>query len=385
MTSSVINFAKQLISIPSVSPMDLGCQELISNRLIGLGFSVEQININNTSNIWACKGSGNTLMFAGHTDVVSAGNLDHWKFPPFSPTIYRGNFFGRGIVDMKGALSAMIIAVERYIKKYPNFKGRLAFLITSDEESQALDGTKKVILNLIHRKESIDYCIIGEPSSVKRLGDVIKYGRRGSITACIRIYSIQKHIAYSKLFDNPIHQTIFFLKELLSTCWGRQNKFFASTSVQIYEIKSQSISSNMIPCKLTVKFNFRFNNEITSSEIKEKVQELLSNSNIEYSINWNLSGDPFLTKIGLLSDVVIQSIKSVCNIVPKLSTSGGTSDGRFISKICSEIIELGLVNKTIHKVNEKTKVEDLEVLSLMYENIITRLFFKIESESDKNV
>lgn len=372
----IVDFAKQLISIPSISPMDLGCQKLISDRLIRLGFSIEYMNINQTNNMWAYRGSGTTLAFAGHTDVVPAGNKSSWKFSPFCPTVYKEKLFGRGASDMKGALAAMVVAVENFIVKRPDHNGRIAFLITSDEESKALDGTKRVVSNLINRKEKIDYCIIGEPSSVEKVGDVIKNGRRGSITACICVSGIPGHIAYPHLSDNPIHKSISFLTSLISNLWDQGNKFFPPTSIQIYEIQSKSDSSNMIPNELTVKFNVRFSNEITSNSIKEKVERLLNYCRIKYSIKWHLSGEPFLTRSSLLANIVIKSIKKFHNIIPKLSTSGGTSDGRFISRMGSQIIELGLINKTIHKINEYAKVKDLKLLSNIYEHIIENVFEK---------
>ncbi|AAO26824.1 succinyl-diaminopimelate desuccinylase [Buchnera aphidicola str. Bp (Baizongia pistaciae)] len=373
---SVVNLAKQLISIPSISPMDLGCQKLISDRLINIGFSVENMNVNQTNNMWAYKGSGTTLAFSGHTDVVPIGNKILWNSPPFSPTVDKGVLFGRGSADMKGALAAMVIAVERFVKKQPDHHGRIAFLITSDEESMAHDGTIKIVSNLIKRKENIDYCIIGEPSSEQKLGDVIKNGRRGSITAYLCIYGVQGHIAYPNFSDNPIHKSISFFCTLISNCWDNGNVFFSPTSVQIYDIESKSSSDNMVPSELTVKFNFRFSNEITSSDIKKKVELLLKHFNLKYSIEWHVSGNPFLTKVGLLSDIVVRSVEELCHISPNLSTSGGTSDGRFIAELGSQIIELGLINKTIHKANECVEIKDLRLLCHLYECIITKIFEK---------
>ncbi|XBC37749.1 MAG: succinyl-diaminopimelate desuccinylase [Buchnera aphidicola (Meitanaphis microgallis)] len=377
MVCPVLDLAKELVSIPSVSPMDLGCQKIISDRLVNAGFSVEHMNYNDTCNIWACKGIGTTLAFSGHTDVVPSGNNKHWKFPPFCPTVYNGYLFGRGVADMKGALAAMIVSVERFVKKYPHHMGRLAFLITSDEESEATHGTKKIVENLISRKEKIDYCLIGEPSSVNDLGDVIKNGRRGSLTVCLHIYGKQGHIAYPHLSENPIHNVLPFLVNLISIDWDSGNNLFSPTSLQIYEIRSLSDSENVIPDTLLVKFNLRFGNVITVNAIKEKIQSLLTSANLKYDIKWKLSGKPFITRSGKLIDVAVNVIKSVCGIIPKLLTTGGTSDGRFITKMGSQILELGLVSQTIHQLNENIKVSDLQLLSRIYFHIIEKLLLKI--------
>ncbi|ANF16903.1 succinyl-diaminopimelate desuccinylase [Buchnera aphidicola (Schlechtendalia chinensis)] len=369
----VIRLAKQLISIPSISPLDLGCQKIILDRLIKIGFSIEQMNYRDINNIWAYKGSGTTLAFAGHTDVVHPGDENGWKFPPFFPVVHDGYLFGRGSADMKGALSAMIIAVENFVMKYPNHSGRIAFLITSDEESKAINGTKRIVKNLMLRKENIEYCVVGEPSSVALLGDVIKNGRRGSLTACLYIYGVQGHIAYARLSDNPIHEVLPFLSNLVSINWDNGNKFFPPTSLQIYEIQSGIGCNNMTPDRLLVKFNLRFSNVITSCSIKKRIEKLLIDFGLKYKIDWELSGTPFITKSGLLIDVVKDIIIKKCGISPKLLTTGGTSDGRFVYRMGSQILELGLVNKTIHQLNECTKVSDLKLLSEIYECIIEKL------------
>ncbi|XBC39318.1 MAG: succinyl-diaminopimelate desuccinylase [Buchnera aphidicola (Nurudea shiraii)] len=373
MIDRVLNLTKQLVSIPSISPMDLGCQKIISKRLISLGFSIECMDFHDTYNIWAYRGKGVTLAFSGHTDVVPIGNDKKWKFSPFVPTIHKGFLYGRGVSDMKGALAAMIVAVETFVKKYPNHSGRIAFLITSDEESKATYGTKKIVENLIFKKEKIDYCLIGEPSSVRYLGDIIKNGRRGSLSACLYIHGVQGHIAYPELADNPIHNVLQFLLNLLSVSWDNGNKYFPPTGFQIYEIHSSSNSDNMIPDTLLVKFNFRFGNSISIDLIKNKVEKLLNNSNVKYNIQWKLFGKPFVTKPGVLTDVVKNVIHKKCGIIPKLSTTGGTSDGRFIRKISPQILELGLINKTIHQSNENVKISDLKLLSVIYEEIIKTL------------
>ncbi|CAL4318916.1 succinyl-diaminopimelate desuccinylase [Buchnera aphidicola] len=369
----IVELAKQLISIPSISPADLGCQEIISNRLRSIGFTVEHININNTSNIWAFRGKGKNLTFAGHTDVVSAGKKNLWKFPPFSPTIENNTLFGRGAVDMKGALAAMIIAAENFIYLNPNHKNRLSFLITSDEESLAIDGTKAVIKKLISRKENIDYCILGEPSSNIKVGDSIKNGRRGSITGYLKILGVQGHVAYPKFSDNPIHKSISFLKELISHEFDKGNDFFPSTNMQIVKVESNSNSENLVPNELLIIFNIRFSPVITVQEIKKYFQKILLKYKIKYFIDWKLSGLPFFSTPGILTKVVTKAIQYTNKITPILSTAGGTSDGRFISLTGAEIIELGLLNKTIHKVNECVEIEDLCILSKIYEYIMNKL------------
>ncbi|WP_343152874.1 succinyl-diaminopimelate desuccinylase [Buchnera aphidicola] len=370
---SVTKLAQQLISIPSISPLDLGCQEIISNRLRSIGFTVEHININNTSNIWAFRGKGKNLTFAGHTDVVPAGKKSLWKFPPFSAVIKKNKLFGRGAVDMKGALAAMIVAAEKFVNLNPNHKNRLSFLITSDEESLALDGTKAVVKTLLSRKENIDYCILGEPSSKSIIGDFIKNGRRGSITGYLKILGIQGHVAYPESVDNPIHKSISFLKELIKYEFDIGNNFFPPTNMQIVRVESNSNSENLVPSELLVVFNIRFSPVITIQEIKNYFKKMLLKYNLKYFISWKLSGFPFFSTPGILTKVVAQAIQSINKIKPILSTAGGTSDGRFISLMNSEIIELGLINKTIHQVNEHVEIKDLCILSKIYEYIMNKL------------
>ncbi|CAL4326157.1 succinyl-diaminopimelate desuccinylase [Buchnera aphidicola] len=374
MICSIIKLAQKLIRIPSISPQDLGCQDIIINRLRKIGFQVKIININNTKNFWAVKGIGKTLTFLGHTDVVSPGENKNWDTNPFDPVINNGFLFGRGASDMKGSLSAMVIAVENFVKKNPNHKGRLSFLITSDEESSAIDGTIKVIEYLISKKDIIDYCLIGEPSSTNSVGDVIKNGRRGSITANLTIHGIQGHIAYPELADNPIHKGLPVLLKIISTKLDNGNDFFTPTTINIANIKAGDGTNNIIPGSLFVQFNIRFSTELSDAEIKSKIQNVLDENNINYSIRWYLSGKPFITKKGLLLDTVVESIMHFKKIKPILSTSGGTSDGRFVSLMGSEIVELGLTNNTIHKVNECVKISDLQILGLMYEDIMKKLF-----------
>ncbi|QCI24199.1 succinyl-diaminopimelate desuccinylase [Buchnera aphidicola (Muscaphis stroyani)] len=373
MVCEITELAKKLICIPSISPRDLGCQKILIKRLKSIGFQIQEINICDTKNFWAFRGTGKTLTFAGHTDVVSPGEEKIWKTSPFDPVIRNGILFGRGSSDMKGALAAMIIAAERFVSKFPNHQGRLSFLITSDEESSAVNGTLKVVEYLINKKDTIDYCIVGEPSSSQIVGDVIKNGRRGSITANVKIYGVQGHIAYPNLAENPIHKGLPVILKILSLKLDNGNSFFSPTSVNFSNIHAGSGSSNIIPSSLFFQFNFRFSTETSDKEIKLKIKDILDKSNLKYSIEWFLSGQPFLTKSGLLLDTVIQSVVYINHINPIISTNGGTSDGRFISLMNAQIVELGLLNNTIHKVNECVKISDLKALSLIYEDVMKKL------------
>ncbi|CAL4318540.1 succinyl-diaminopimelate desuccinylase [Buchnera aphidicola] len=373
MNCPVISLAQQLISIPSISPTDGGCQKIIADRLSYIGFKVIPLKRNNTSNLLAYKGNGKTLSFAGHTDVVPVGDEKNWKHPPFIPIIQDGYLFGRGAVDMKGSLAAMIIAAENFIYAHPNHLGRLSFLITSDEESSAEDGTIRIIEYLQSMKQNIDYCIVGEPTSNKVVGDIIKIGRRGSLNVHLVVYGVQGHIAYPEFSKNPIHLILSFLKQITNMQWSTGNKYFVPTSLQISNIFSGIGSENVTPKELMLRFNFRFGTDITVAEIKEKVISLLAKCGLEYSITWKLSGEPFVTHSKKLIDIAVHSIYQYNHLKPILSTSGGTSDGRFIKNIASEIIELGPVNNMIHKVNECVKITDLQILSLMYQSIMEKI------------
>ncbi|ACL29916.1 succinyl-diaminopimelate desuccinylase [Buchnera aphidicola] len=373
MTCSITELAKKLISIPSVSPKDLGCQDIIIKRLCAIGFDIKRVNVNDTKNFWAFRGTGKTLTFAGHTDVVPIGQDKDWQTDPFQPVIRSGYLFGRGSADMKGALAAMITAAERFVNKFPNHKGRLSFLITSDEESSAVDGTIKVVEYLMSKRDMIDYCIVGEPSSTNIVGDVIKNGRRGSITANITIHGIQGHIAYPDLADNPIHKGLPVILKILSIKLDSGNDFFLPSSINIANIHAGNGFNNVIPGSLFVQFNIRFSSEVSEKHIQSQIVNILNSNDINYSIEWLFSGKPFITKKGLLIDTVIQSIFYFNKKKPILSTSGGTSDGRFIALMGSEVVELGLVNNTIHKVNECVKISDLKLLSCMYEDIMKNL------------
>ncbi|MGP1931259.1 MAG: succinyl-diaminopimelate desuccinylase [Arsenophonus sp. ET-YP4-MAG3] len=374
MICPVIKLTKQLIQQPSISPNDHGCQIILINRLKKLNFSIEVMLFNNTTNLWALHGKqGKTLAFAGHTDVVPAGTVKNWHYPPFTPILNNEFLYGRGAADMKGSLAAMIIAAEKFISNFPDHTGRLAFLITSDEEAKAINGTAKVVNKLIARNEQIDYCIIGEPSSQIKLGDIIKNGRRGSLTAKVIIYGVQGHIAYPYLANNPIHNSLPFLSELISKKWDIGNVFFSPTSMQIFNVNSDNNINNIIPGELIIQFNFRFNNEFTDQQIRQKVEKILKKHQLNYKIKWSLFGYPFLTKKGKLLNIVSDVIEKYCYYRPQLSTDGGISDGRFIAKMGAQIIELGPLNKTIHKPNECVSIADLNKLYLIYQEIMKKI------------
>ncbi|WJV55157.1 succinyl-diaminopimelate desuccinylase [Pectobacteriaceae bacterium CE90] len=373
MSCPVLELAQQLIKRPSLSPNDEGCQALMIERLQAIGFSIEKMNFGDTQNFWAWRGTGKTLAFAGHTDVVPCGDEKQWQHPPFEPTLCDGMLYGRGAADMKGSLAAMVVAAERFVATHPHHQGRLAFLITSDEEAKAVNGTVKVVETLMARQERLDYCLIGEPSSTTRIGDVAKNGRRGSITANLYIHGIQGHVAYPHLADNPVHRAMPALHELIATEWDQGNEFFPPTSMQIANIQAGTGSNNVIPGELFVQFNFRFSTELTDERIKQRVAELLDRHQLKYTLDWQLSGHPFLTEHGELVNAIIDAVEHYCEITPQLLTNGGTSDGRFIARMGAQIVELGPVNATIHKVNECVSAADLQLLSRMYQRIMEQL------------
>ncbi|MGX5835570.1 succinyl-diaminopimelate desuccinylase [Aeromonas piscicola] len=372
--SDVIALAKDLIRRPSVTPLDEGCQTLMAERLARLGFVIEPMVFEDTTNLWARRGSeGPLFCFAGHTDVVPAGPLDKWHTPPFEPTIQDGVLYGRGAADMKGSLAAMVVAVERFIAEHPDHTGSIAFLITSDEEGPFINGTPRVIDTLEARNEKIRWCIVGEPSSTAVVGDVVKNGRRGSITGDLLVRGVQGHVAYPHLADNPIHKTAPALAELAATVWDEGNAYFPPTSFQIANISAGTGASNVIPGELQVQFNFRFSTQLTDMDIRERVETLLDRHGLDYQLDWTLSGQPFLTDTGDLLDAAVAAIEQVNDQRPALLTTGGTSDGRFIAPTGAEVIELGPVNATIHKVNECVKADDLDLLADMYQGILDRL------------
>ncbi|TCP95797.1 succinyldiaminopimelate desuccinylase [Cricetibacter osteomyelitidis] len=374
MKENILNLAQDLIQRPSISPDDQGCQQLIAERLEKLGFSIEWMPFNDTLNLWAKHGTaGQVIAFAGHTDVVPVGDENQWTYPPFSAQIIDGMLYGRGAADMKGSLAAMIVAAEEYVKSNPNHKDTIALLITSDEEAAAYDGTKRVVETLMQRGEPIHYCMVGEPSSSKRLGDIVKNGRRGSITGNLYIEGVQGHVAYPHLAENPVHKSLPFLTALTNYQWDQGNEFFPPTSLQIANIKAGTGSNNMIPGELYVQFNLRYCTEVTDEIIKQTVAKLLAEYGLKYRIEWWLSGKPFLTKPGKLVNAVSNALEQIAHIKPNLDTGGGTSDGRFIALMGAEVVELGPLNATIHKVNECVSCDDLATLGLVYKQMLVNL------------
>ncbi|QGF26300.1 succinyl-diaminopimelate desuccinylase [Pantoea eucalypti] len=369
----VIELTQQLIRRPSLSPDDAGCQALLIARLEAIGFKIETMNIDDTLNFWATRGEGETLAFAGHTDVVPPGDASRWINPPFEPTIRDGMLYGRGAADMKGSLAAMVVAAERFVAARPHHRGRLAFMITSDEEASGTNGTVKVVERLMARRERLDYCLVGEPSSTEVVGDVVKNGRRGSITANLTVHGVQGHVAYPHLADNPVHRAMPALNELVATEWDQGNEFFPATSMQIANVQAGTGSNNVIPGELFVQFNFRFSTELTDELIRQRVEALLDRHQLRYTIEWKLSGQPFLTTRGKLVDAVVKAVAHYNEIKPQLLTTGGTSDGRFIARMGAQVVELGPVNATIHKINECVKASDLQMLSRMYQRIMEQL------------
>ncbi|MDP8052463.1 succinyl-diaminopimelate desuccinylase [Pasteurella atlantica] len=379
MKNKIIDLACNLIQRESISPEDRGCQKVIADILAKEGFSIEWLEFGDTLNLWATHGESNDketspcIAFAGHTDVVPVGDESQWQYPPFSAEIVGDMLYGRGAADMKGSLAAMVIAVRDFVRNNPNHKGKVALLITSDEEAAAKDGTVKVVETLMARNEAVHYCVVGEPSSSQKLGDTIKNGRRGSITADLYIEGVQGHVAYPHLAENPVHKATSMLDELVRYQWDEGNDFFPATSLQIANIHAGTGSNNVIPAQLYVQFNLRFSTEINAEIIKKTVAELLAKHQLKYRIEWNLSGNPFLTAEGKLIDIAVRSIEKFANITPKLETSGGTSDGRFIAQMGTEVIEFGPLNKTIHKVDECVSCEDLAKSGLIYLDILTQL------------
>jgi succinyl-diaminopimelate desuccinylase len=372
--SATIALTTELISRASVTPEDAGCQPLMCQRLEAIGFKVTHLRFDNIDNFWAVHGeSGPLLAFAGHTDVVPTGPVEEWASHPFEPEIRDGMLYGRGAADMKGSLAAMVVACENFIAQYPNHSGRIAFLITADEEGIATNGTVKVVQYLQEQGEHIDWCIVGEPSSSNETGDVIKNGRRGSLGCVMTINGRQGHVAYPHLADNPIHNASPALAELANTQWDNGNEFFPATSFQISNINGGTGATNVIPGSLKVMFNFRFSTELTAAVIKQRTAAILDKHKLNYQLDWNLSGHPFLTAEGTLIDAVKDAIKTTTGLDTKLSTAGGTSDGRFIAPTGSQLVELGPVNATIHQTNECVKADDLNVLTNIYQQVLVNL------------
>ncbi|MBU2909486.1 succinyl-diaminopimelate desuccinylase [Vibrio splendidus] len=375
--SPTLALAKDLISRQSVTPEDAGCQDLMIERLKALGFEIEVMVFEDTTNFWARRGTEAPLFaFAGHTDVVPAGPIEQWHTKPFEPTIVDGFLHGRGAADMKGSLASMIVAVEQFIAKHPDHTGSIGFLITSDEEGPFINGTVRVVEALMARGENIDMCIVGEPSSTEYVGDVVKNGRRGSITGDLTIKGTQGHVAYPHLANNPVHSSLLAINELATTEWDKGNDYFPPTSFQIPNVSAGTGASNVIPGEFNVQFNLRFSTELNNDIIVERITNILDKYDFEYDLKWTFNGDPFLTDAGSLLDAIVDAVGHVNDVKPALLTTGGTSDGRFIARMKGQVVELGPVNATIHKVNECVKVADLEKLTDMYERTLVNLFAK---------
>ncbi|HAE90919.1 MAG TPA: succinyl-diaminopimelate desuccinylase [Idiomarina sp.] len=372
--SETLQLAKTLLERPSITPADEGCQQVLGDRLKSLGFELESMIFEDTTNLWARLGQGKpVLCFAGHTDVVPPGAPSDWSFPPFQPTEHEGYLYGRGAADMKGSLAAMIVAVERYLKQVDEPPFDIAFLITSDEEGPFINGTKRVMETLESRNEKITWCIVGEPSSTEQLGDVVKNGRRGSLSGSLSVIGVQGHVAYPHLAENPVHSAANALAELTQTRWDDGNEFFPPTTFQVSNIHAGTGAGNVIPGRLDIEFNFRFSTESTSTQLQQRVEAILDAHNLNYQLNWKLNGPAFLTAQGLLINKVQCAIERVCGYPTKLSTAGGTSDGRFIAPTGAELIELGPVNATIHKVDECVKITDLDTLTDVYQAILEEM------------
>lgn len=372
--SPTLELACDLIRRQSVTPEDADCQSVMTQRLEAIGFHVRHLRFADVDNFWAVRGeAGPLLVFAGHTDVVPSGPEAQWRFPPFEPTMDDGYLYGRGAADMKGSLAAMVTACERFVQSNPNHTGRVGFLITSDEEGIATHGTVKVVEWLEEQKERMTWCVVGEPSSTERVGDIIKNGRRGSLGAKLLVKGKQGHVAYPHLARNPIHLVAPALAELAQTKWDDGNRYFPATTFQVSNFNSGTGATNVIPGDATVVFNFRFSTEVTEEQLRERTHEILDRHNLEYELTWSLSGQPFLTEEGSLVTAAQRAIESVTGQPTTLSTAGGTSDGRFIAPTGAQVVELGPVNATIHQVDECVKAEDLDLLSLMYEGILINL------------
>ena len=376
--SPTLALAKALISRPSVTPEDEGCQHLMIDRLQAIGFHIERLRFGEVENFWAVHGdSGPLFVFAGHTDVVPSGDPTHWSSPPFEPTVVTTDqgdmLFGRGAADMKGSLAAMVTATEKFIAIHPNHVGRIAFLITSDEEGIAINGTVKVVEWLEQQGEKITWCLVGEPSSTNVVGDTIKNGRRGSLGCWLTVNGKQGHVAYPHLASNPIHLVAPALAELAAEHWDEGNAFFPATSFQVSNFNSGTGATNVIPGTANIIFNFRFSTELTDTDIKRRAEAILDKHGFDYDIEWKLSGQPFLTARGALVEAAVSAIKTVCDIDTELSTAGGTSDGRFIAPTGAQVLELGPVNATIHQVNECVSINDLDTLSDVYCAVLTNL------------
>ena len=372
--SKTLSIAKELILKKSITPSDDGCQDLLINHLQSLGFTIEKMPFGKVNNFYARKGQeAPLLLFAGHTDVVPPGPEKEWASPPFKPTIKNNKLYGRGAADMKTSLAAFIVSIEEFLTENKNHKGSLGLLITSDEEGVAIDGTVKVVEALKNRGEKIDFCIVGEPTCVEKFGDTIKNGRRGSLSAKLKVNGIQGHIAYPELIKNPIHDVAPVIDELVQTIWDEGNEYFPKTSWQISNINAGTGATNVVPGFVEILFNFRYSSENTADILKSQFEKILNKHQLNYDINWEHSGEPYLTETGVLVNSLSDAINQVNGIKPIISTTGGTSDGRFISKICDQVVEFGPINKSIHKIDENVNVDDIETLKDIYKLTISKI------------
>ena len=372
--AATLRLTRELIARRSITPKDNGCQELLAERLVRLGFAVEPVRRSEVSNLWARRGTASPLLcFVGHTDVVPTGPLDQWRSDPFVPTERDGKLFGRGAADMKTSIAAFVVAVEDFLSKHSSHEGSIALLITSDEEGPAVDGTAKVVELLKGRGERIDYCLVGEPTCVAKLGDTIKNGRRGSLGGVLRVKGVQAHIAYPHLGRNPVHMVAPAIAELAATEWDKGNESFPPTTWQISNIHAGTGADNVTPNDVEIKFNFRFGTASTADSLKKRVHAVLDRHKLEYKLDWALSAAPYLTRRGKLVDALSAAIRDATGAVPEVSTTGGTSDGRFIAEICSEVVEFGPVNASIHKLDEHIDLAAIEQLREIYQRLLTRL------------
>ena len=372
--SPTVELARDLIRQNSVTPHDKGCQAMLTSRLNAIGFSCEQLDFEDVSNLWAKRGDNSPiLVFAGHTDVVPTGPLEEWKYAPFDGEIHDGMLHGRGAADMKGSIACFITACERFVENYPQHRGSIGLLITSDEEGIARWGTREVMVELKKRNQKIDLCIVGEPTSVAKLGDMAKIGRRGSLNGTLRIKGKQGHIAYPHMANNPLHITLPALNALADNQWDQGNENFQPTSFQISNINGGTGATNVIPGHVDIKFNFRYSPETTAEALVSEVEKILNNNGVDFEIEWGDPGLPYETKTGYFVKAVENAILEIAEVSPELSTSGGTSDGRFIAPTGTQVVELGPINATIHQINEQISTEDLDLLSRVYERILEKL------------
>lgn len=372
--TKTLNLAKELILKKSITPVDDGCQDLLISHLESLGFTIDKLPSGEVTNFYARKGNeAPLLVFAGHTDVVPPGPLKDWASPPFEPTVKNNRLYGRGAADMKTSLAAFIISIEEFLTENKDHKGSIGLLITSDEEGIATDGTVKIVEALKNKKEKIDFCIVGEPTCVSKFGDTIKNGRRGSLSAKLKVKGIQGHIAYPELIKNPIHTVAPVIDELVNTIWDEGNEYFPKTSWQISNINGGTGATNVVPGFVEILFNFRYSSESTSDILMENVEKILNKHQLDYDIDWQHSGEPYLTETGSLVNALSDAVKEITGNNPTISTSGGTSDGRFIAKICDQVVEFGPINESIHKINENVNIDDIETLKNIYKLAILKI------------